>query len=191
MSDGPYFEGDLLVAMPSIGDPRFDRTVIYLCSHSPKGAMGLIVNKPMTDLTFRGLLDQLNLDEATDQADDDDLPLYRGGPVEPGRGFVLHSDDYKQTDSTVSVTDKIALTATIDILKDMAGGKGPSRSLVALGYAGWRPGQLDQELTANGWLTVKATSDILFDTPDARKWPKALASIGIDVSALSNDAGHA
>jgi putative transcriptional regulator len=191
MSDGPYFEGDLLVAMPAMGDPRFDRTVIYLCSHSPNGAMGLIVNKRMTDLTFRGLLDQLDLDEGPDADDEPDLPLYRGGPVEPGRGFVLHTADYVQTDSTLQVSTQIALTATIDILKDMAGGKGPSQSLVALGYAGWRPGQLDQELGANGWLTVKATREILFDTPDERKWPRALASLGIDVSALSNDAGHA
>jgi putative transcriptional regulator len=191
MSDGPYFEGDLLVAMPGIGDPRFDRTVIYLCSHTPKGAMGLIVNKRMTDLTFRGLLDQLDLEEAPDAEDEADLPLYRGGPVEPGRGFVLHTADYVQADSTLQVSSQIALTATIDILRDMAGGKGPSQSLVALGYAGWRPGQLDQELGANGWLTVRATREILFDTPDERKWPKALASLGIDVSALSTDAGHA
>jgi putative transcriptional regulator len=192
MSDGPYFEGDLLVAMPGIGDPRFDRTVIYLCSHTPKGAMGLIVNKRMTDLTFRGLLDQLDLEDSTEAHEDgDDLPLYRGGPVEPGRGFVLHTADYVQVDSTLHVSTQIALTATIDILKDMAGGKGPSQSLVALGYAGWRPGQLDQELGQNGWLTVKATREILFDTPDDRKWPKALASLGINVAALSTDAGHA
>lgn len=193
MSDGPYFEGDLLVAMPGIGDPRFDRTVIYLCSHTPKGAMGLIINKRLKELTFKGLLDQLALDPGGDDGTgpDNDLPLYAGGPVEPGRGFVLHSDDYRREESTLQVSDDIALTATIDILKAMAAGDGPNQTLVALGYAGWRPGQLDQELTQNGWLTTKATPDILFNTPDDRKWPKALASLGIDVSALSSDAGHA
>jgi putative transcriptional regulator len=193
MSDGPYFEGDLLVAMPGIGDPRFDRTVIYLCSHSPKGAMGLVINKRLKELTFKGLLDQLELDPGGDDGtgEDTDLPLYAGGPVEPGRGFVLHSPDYVLDESTLKVSGDIALTATIDILKAMAAGTGPDKSLVALGYAGWQPGQLDRELTQNGWLTTTATREILFDTPDDRKWPRALASLGIDVSALSSDAGHA
>jgi putative transcriptional regulator len=193
MSDGPYFEGDLLVAMPGIGDPRFDRTVIYLCSHSPKGAMGLIINKRMKELTFKGLLDQLELDPGSGEGMGacGDRPLYTGGPVEPGRGFVLHSSDYTQDDSTLQVSGDVALTATIDILKAMANGDGPDKTLVALGYAGWQPGQLDRELSQNGWLTATATREILFDTPDERKWPKALASLGIDVSALSSDAGHA
>ena len=144
-------------------------------------------------MTFKGLLDQLELDPGGDDGNgpDNDLPLYAGGPVEPGRGFVLHSDEYQREDSTLRVSDDIALTATIDILKAMAAGDGPNQTLVALGYAGWRPGQLDQELSQNGWLTAKATPEILFNTPDDRKWPKALASLGIDVSALSSDAGHA
>ncbi len=193
MSDGPYFEGDLLVAMPGIGDPRFDRTVIYLCSHTPKGAMGLVINRRLRDLTFKGLLDQLALDPGGDDGTgpDSDLPLYVGGPVEPGRGFVLHSDDYTAEESTLKVSSDIALTATIDILKAMAAGEGPHQTLVALGYAGWQPGQLDRELTQNGWLTARATRDILFETPDEHKWPRALASLGINVSALSADAGHA
>lgn len=186
-SSGTYLEGQLLVAMPGIGDPRFDRSVIYLCSHSAEGAMGLVVNKRFEGLSFGMLLEQLEL--AADEADDD-RPVYAGGPVETGRGFVLHSDDYTQ-DSTLRIGDSIALTATVDILKAMAEGQGPTRSLVALGYAGWAPGQLDRELTHNGWLTLPASPELLFATPDTEKWPKAIASIGIDPSMLSGAAGHA
>jgi putative transcriptional regulator len=182
----PYFEGQVLVAMPGITDPRFDRTVIFLCSHSAEGAMGLVINRQFQGLDFHALLEQLDLD--TDSAVN--RPVYAGGPVETGRGFVLHSDDFRQ-ESTLVMAGDVALTATIDILKALADGAGPKNSLIALGYAGWAPGQLDRELTRNGWLTANASHDLLFATPDEDKWPKALASIGIDPSMLSGDAGHA
>lgn len=182
-----YFEGQLLVAMPGIGDPRFDRSVIYVCSHSAEGAMGLVVNKRFEGLSFSMLLEQLEL--SGDSADDD-RPVYAGGPVETGRGFVLHSDDYNQ-DTTLKIDGTIALTATVDILKAMADGQGPSNSIVALGYTGWAPGQLDRELTHNGWLTAAASPELLFNTPDEQKWPRAIASLGIDPSMLSGASGHA
>jgi putative transcriptional regulator len=189
MSDGPYFEGDLLVAMPGIGDPRFERTVIYLCSHSALGAMGLVVNKRLRQLSFRNLLEQLDVDAGDTMARD--VPLYAGGPVEPGRGFVLHSTDYAQKNTTRFAESDIAITATAEILAALAQGGGPSASLVVLGYAGWQPGQLDRELAGNGWLTAQATPHLLFETRDELKWSAALASLGVDVAALSHDAGHA
>jgi putative transcriptional regulator len=189
MSDGPYFEGDMLVAMPSIGDPRFERSVIYMCAHGPNGAMGIIINKRMRDLTFESLLDQLQIE--TPQNDKTDMPLYVGGPVEPGRGFVLHSGDYEERGTTIMPNASFAITATVDILSALAKGEGPAKSIIALGYAGWQPGQLDRELNGNGWLTTHATADLLFETSDDKKWSAALASLGIDVAALASDVGHA
>jgi putative transcriptional regulator len=189
MSDGPYFEGDLLVAMPSIGDPRFERSVIYMCAHGPNGAMGLIINKRMRDLTFESLLDQLQIE--TPQNDKTELPLYVGGPVEPGRGFVLHSSDYEERSTTHMPNSELAITATADILGALAQGAGPAKAIIVLGYAGWQPGQLDRELGNNGWLTTRATADLLFNTSDDKKWSAALASLGIDVAALASDVGHA
>jgi putative transcriptional regulator len=182
----PYLEGQLLVAMPGITDPRFDRTVIFMCSHSAEGAMGLVINRQFQGLDFHALLDQLDLD--SDSAAN--RPVYAGGPVETGRGFVLHSSDFRQ-DSTLMVAGDVALTATVDILKALAEGAGPKNSLIALGYAGWAPGQLDRELTRNGWLTTPASHSLLFDTADQDKWPRALAALGIDPSMLSGDSGHA
>ncbi len=189
MSDGPYFEGDVLVAMPGIGDPRFERTVIYLCAHSAQGAMGLVINKRLSDISFSQLLTQLAVDAPGPAARD--VPIYVGGPVEPGRGFVLHSDDYLQSSSTMVTQTRIALTATTDILAALAHGTGPHNALVVLGYAGWQPGQLDRELAGNGWLTAQATPALIFETDDDAKWRTALATLGIDVAALSQDAGHA
>lgn len=184
---GPYLAGKLLVAMPGIGDPRFDRSVILLCSHSAKGAMGLIVNKPMKDMTLVTLLEQLDI-----QPDDliADLPVFLGGPVETSRGFVLHTDEFAQ-ESTVTVAQGIALTATIDMLKALAGGEGPRQAIIALGYAGWAPGQLDQELTRNGWLTADASDDLVFETGPDEMWPAAIASLGFDVGRLSGETGRA
>ncbi len=189
MNDGPYFEGEVLVAMPGIGDPRFDRTVIYLCSHSAKGAMGLVINKRLRQLSFKALLEQLGI--TVTGAPVRDLPLYAGGPVEPGRGFVLHSADYLQSNTTTPGDSGIAITATAEILTALAQGGGPQSSLMVLGYAGWQPGQLDRELVGNGWLTARATHELLFETQDELKWSAALASLGIDPAALSQDAGHA
>ncbi len=185
-----YLTGNLLIAMPQMRDPRFQRTVIYMCVHNPKGAMGLVVNRLVDSITFPDLLQQLNID--TDNLKQT-IRVHFGGPVESGRGFVLHSDDFKDTGTTV-VPGGLALTATIDILKAIAGGGGPRRCLLALGYAGWGAGQLDGELQANAWLSAPADEDIVFDGDLESKWERALGKIGIAprmLTGLSGEAGHA
>jgi len=173
--------------MPSMTDPRFERSVIYLCAHSSEGAMGLVVNRLIDSLTFPGLLEQLGIETSGLH---DDLPIHFGGPVESSRGFVLHSADYVQ-DSTLVIEADVALTATIDVLRAIANGRGPRRCVMALGYAGWAPGQLDAEIQANGWLLVPPDPDLLFDADNESKWERALGKIGIDLSLLSSEAGHA
>ena len=148
--DSRYFAGQLLIAMPTMSDPRFARTVVYMCAHNEDGAMGLVVNRLVESLNFPDLLAQLGIESGLLS---DEIRIHFGGPVETGRGFVLHSSEYLQ-DTSMKVDDGIALTATVDILRDMASGQGPRRSLLALGYAGWGPGQLDQEIQDNGWLTA-------------------------------------
>ena len=188
MSDASgYLTGHVLVAMPQMEDPRFSRSVVYICAHTPDGAMGLVINKLVDSVTFPDLLEQLDLETS---ADNDGIHVHFGGPVETGRGFVLHSADYVQ-DATLVINDKVALTATVDILKAMAEGSGPNSSLLALGYAGWAPGQLDEEIQANGWLTVQADDDLIFGTKLESKWELAMAKMGIDFSKLSGAAGHA
>lgn len=182
-----YLEGQLLIAMPTMGDPRFERTVIFMCAHSAQGAMGLVVNKLATQITFRELLDQLSVDAPAVQRD---IRVHFGGPVETGRGFVLHSADYQQ-ESTLLVGKQVGLTATVDILRAIADGAGPRLGLLALGYAGWAPGQLDSEIQANGWLNAPADLELLFDGELDTKWERALHKVGVDVSFLSSDAGHA
>ncbi len=178
--------GQLLVAMPGMQDSRFEKTVIYMCAHSTEGAMGLVVNKPCVEISFPDLLTQLGIeqDDATDRID-----LHFGGPVESSRGFVLHSPDYLR-DASLVVDHNIALTATIDILKAIANGAGPRRSLLAIGYAGWGPGQLDSEILNNGWLHVDADDDLVFGNNLGVKWERAMAKIGIDHRMLSDEAGH-
>ena len=185
--EGRYLSGQLLIAMPGMTDPRFQRSVIYLCAHTEEGAMGLVVNKLFGDISFPDLLDQLGI-EATDEVRD--RRVHFGGPVESGRGFVLHTADFLR-DGTMVVEDDIALTATVDILRAMAGGAGPRHSMLALGYAGWGPGQLDAEMQANGWLTAPPDSAILFDEAIDSKWERAIAKLGISISMLSGEAGHA
>ncbi len=180
-------EGKLLVAMPTMGDPRFERTVIYMCAHSPEGAMGLVINKPADHITFPELLTQLGIEA---EIDIEPIRVLSGGPVESARGFVLHSDDYTQA-TTMEVGEHVALTATVDILKAIAAGDGPRRCLFALGYAGWGPGQLDAEIQANGWLHVDADPDILFSADLERKWTRAIAKLGFDIAHLSGTAGRA
>lgn len=182
-----YFTGQLLVAMPNMRDPRFEKTVIYICVHNAEGAVGLVLNRQIESITFPDLLRQLNIetDENAPQ-----LPIHFGGPVETGRGFVLHSADYGQT-GTIMVGDVIGLTATVDILKDMAAHRGPRHSMLALGYAGWGPGQLDSEVQQNAWLNVPSDETLVFDPEIDSKWTRAIAKLGIDPSLLSGDAGHA
>ena len=187
MVDDAYLEGRCLIAMPTIGDPRFERSVIYMCAHSAEGAMGLVVNKPLDDFSFTELLEQMGVEE---RGSEDRIRLHFGGPVETGRGFVLHSDDYRR-DGTLRIAGGVALTATIDVLKAMASGSGPRASLLALGYAGWAPGQLDAEIRANGWLTCDADRDLLFGRDLDGKWREALTRIGIDPALLATDVGGA
>jgi putative transcriptional regulator len=191
MSEAPpndsYLTGNLLIAMPSMRDPRFARTVIYLCAHNADGAMGLVVNRLIGSITFPDLLEQLGIDNS---GVSEEIRVHFGGPVESGRGFVLHSADYER-EGTLHVSQQVGLTATIDILRDMASGSGPRHSLLALGYAGWGPGQLDSEIQANGWLHVEADDGLVFGQDLDGKWQQAIGKLGFDLSMLSGDAGHA
>lgn len=195
MGPAEQLEGQMLIAMPGIGDPRFDRTVIFLCAHSPDGAMGLVVNKQAENLTFVDLLDRLNVLPEEDQirVPDDvaEMLVQFGGPVETGRGFVLHTTDYFIADSTLPIDDRIGLTATLDILRAIAEGEGPRQAMLALGYAGWGPGQLENELLQNGWLHCEADETLLFGPDLDGRYDHALRKIGIDISKLSSLSGHA
>ncbi len=180
--------GQLLVAMPGMGDPRFDHSVIYITAHSDKGAMGLMINKPAPDLKLSDVLDHLVEGENESQSA---LGVHIGGPVETGRGFVLHSDEYVSVIETLRIAPGFALTATLDVLEDIAGGRGPAQALMMLGYAGWGPGQLEGEIAQNGWLTCAAETRLVYGLQDAKKWTAALDSIGIDPLGLSAAAGRA
>jgi putative transcriptional regulator len=180
--------GQCLVAMPALSDPRFERSLVVLCRHSPEGAMGLIVNKPLREVTFAALLDQMGV--ARDAAMRE-VPVQFGGPVEPGRGFVLHGSDYQAGRATMRVRGGLAMTATRDVLAALAGGGGPRRALLALGYAGWGPGQLETEILRNDWLTVDAPAELIFSPDSGAKWSRALALLGIDPLMLSSSAGRA
>jgi len=182
-----YLAGQMLIAMPQMRDARFSRTVVYLCAHTKEGAMGLVINRMFNGLSFPDLLEQLNI-EPTPLCDP--VKIHFGGPVEAGRGFVLHSTDYVQ-ETTLVVNDEIGLTATIDVLKAIAQGEGPARSLLALGYAGWGAGQLDNEIRDNAWLSVEPDDELLFGAGLDTKWERAIAKIGVDFSMLSGEAGHA
>jgi putative transcriptional regulator len=186
--DASFLDGQLLIAMPGMGDVRFERSVIFLCAHSEEGAMGLIVNKPAPDLSFADLLGQLKIPSSIDLKG---ARVHFGGPVEHGRGFVLHSADYAVEESSLHVTPEFSMTATVDILQDMARGQGPRQAILALGYAGWGPGQLESEIQANGWLTAPAGAEIVFGERDTEKWEAALRSISIDPRLLSAGGGRA
>jgi putative transcriptional regulator len=181
--------------MPVMSDPRFARSVIYLCAHSEDGAMGLVINQRASHISFPDLLERLGIvPPGTEDGLSNDalsMSIHVGGPVETGRGFVLHSADYFANDSTLPIENGVCLTATIDILKAIAAGQGPNRAILALGYAGWSPGQLESEIQANGWLNCPADADLIFDPDLETKYARALAKIGIDPSHLVSDAGHA
>ena len=193
-ADG-YLDGQLLIAMPVMGDPRFERSVIYMCAHSSEGAMGIIVNRPAGSIDFPGLLVQLDIIEKADQIKlpehAETMKVLKGGPVETGRGFVLHSSDFFIKDATLPIDDGICLTATVDILRAIAKGGGPKHAILALGYAGWAPGQLETEIQHNGWLHCAADEDLIFGGDVEAKYLRALHKIGIDPGMLSTDAGHA
>lgn len=190
-----FLKGQFLIAMPSMSDRRFARSVIYLCAHSLEGAMGLIVNFRASHINFPDLLERLSIvprgAEDGIAADILERQVHVGGPVETGRGFVLHTNDYRVADSTLEIAPGVSLTASIDILKAIASGEGPGRSMLALGYAGWAAGQLENEIQANGWLTCPADSELLFDPDLESKYTRALGKLGIDPSHLVSDAGHA
>jgi putative transcriptional regulator len=190
-----YLDGQMLIAMPTMGDERFVRSVIYVCAHSNEGAMGIIVNQPAANITFPDLLVQLDVIPAADLIQ---LPpgagvvkVLKGGPVDTQRGFVLHSSDYFIENSTLPIDEGICLTATLDILKAIARGNGPSSAILALGYAGWAPGQLETEIQHNGWLHCSADPELIFGPDTGGKYDRALRKIGVDVGMLSSEAGHA
>jgi putative transcriptional regulator len=197
-SGGPkrgYLDGQMLIAMPSMRDERFSRSLIYVCAHSSEGAMGIIVNQIAANVNFPDLLVQLEVIPAADVIQ---LPqragsvtVLKGGPVETGRGFVLHSADFFIENSTLPIDDGICLTATLDILKAIARGDGPASAVLALGYAGWAPGQLENEIQENGWLHCSADSELIFGPDNDGKYAKALKKLGIDLGMLSSEAGHA
>ncbi len=190
-----YLDGQLLIAMPGMGDPRFARSVIYLCAHSSEGAMGIIINQRAPNISFTELLEQLNITPPKDRirlpSGTKAMAVFLGGPVETGRGFVLHSADYFKAESTLPIDESVCLTATIDILRDIAKGSGPDKALLALGYAGWAPGQLENEIHANGWLNCPADPELIFDPDVDHKYTRALNRLGIDPIRLVNDSGHA
>lgn len=182
-----WLTGQLLVAMPGMPDPRFARAVIYVCSHAPNGAMGLVVNRLFGEADFSMLLGQLGISSTPMTPE---IPVQFGGPVEVARGFVLHSGDYLR-EGTTRVNESIGVTATLEILNDIAEGKGPDRVMMALGYTGWGAGQLEEEIKNNGWLTTDADEDLIFGADLENKWDRALAKIGVSATTLSGDAGHA
>jgi putative transcriptional regulator len=190
-----YLDGQMLIAMPAMSDERFTRAVIYVCAHSTEGAMGIIVNQPAQNIKFPDLLVQLEVIPAAEriQLPDraEDVKVLKGGPVETGRGFVLHSADFFIENSTLPIDEGICLTATLDILKAIARGNGPASAILALGYAGWAPGQLEQEIQQNGWLHCAADPDLIFGRDTDMKYERALRKIGIDLGMLSSEAGHA
>ena len=185
----------MLIAMPSMADERFSRSLIYLFSHSDEGAMGLVVNRRSKVLTFPELLVQLELVNKTQAIhlppSAKRVPVLSGGPVESGRGFVLHSSDFRIPDSTIVINEAISLTVTMDMLRALASGKGPSRAILALGYAGWSSGQLESEIQANAWLHAPADPELLFGADLDTKYDNALRALGIDPAFLSSEAGHA
>ena len=192
-TDG-YLDGQLLIAMPSMTDPRFHRAVIYMCAHSAEGAMGLVINQRAQHITLPRLLEQLEITlEGPPPAAIrvSSMAVHVGGPVETSRGFVLHSADYFAADSTLPINEGVSLTATIDILRAIAKGAGPNKAILALGYAGWAPGQLEHEIQVNGWLNCPADPDLVFEGELESKYGRALDRLGIDPSHLVGVAGRA
>lgn len=190
-----YLDGQFLIAMPTLNDGPFARTVVYVCAHSSDGAMGIMINQAAKQITFRDLLVQLDIipdgPEIRLPGPAGRMRVHRGGPVETGRGFVLHSADYYVQDSTLPIDENVSLTTTLDILKAIAAGNGPESALLALGYAGWSPGQLDTEMLDNGWLHCPAAPDLIFDQNIDTKYERALSLLGVEPGRLVGEAGHA
>jgi putative transcriptional regulator len=187
LGDVSFLTGQILIAMPKMSDPRFAQSVIFLCAHTPEGAMGLILNRPLKTPKFADLLKQLEIEPSPPSRE---IRLCAGGPVDDNRGFVLHTTDWK-TDGSLDVDGRHMLTASLDILKAVAQGGGPAQAVMALGYAGWGPGQLDEEILQNAWLNAQADDKLLFDAAHESKWQRAMAKLRIDPAKLSNEAGRA
>lgn len=188
LDDALDLSGKLLIAMPGMADPRFARSLIFICAHSNEETLGLVINKPAQGIAFSDLLEQLSIAHGSAGPGPEVLI---GGPVETGRGFVLHSSDYDCGAATLRVNDSFSMTGTLDVMEDIAQDRGPARAMLMLGYAGWGGGQLAEELLANGWLTCEASAEIVFSPDHATKWERALRSIGVDAVNLSARAGHA
>ena len=190
-----YLDGKFLIAMPALDDGEFARSVIYMCAHSAEGAMGLVINKPLDHLSFPDLLVQLEIIPGEKRirlpSEARSMRVHQGGPVDTGRGFVLHTSDFHLDASTLPISEELSLTATVEILKAIAEGRGPEHSLLTLGYAGWAPGQLESEIQANGWLITDSDPDIIFSAADSDRYRRALAMLGIDLAALSPVSGRA
>ncbi len=187
MGSDSTLTNQLLIAMPGMADPNFSTTVTLICEHNDEGALGIVINRPLT-VRLAELFEQLNVDSPDPNTGDD--PVLAGGPVGTERGFVLHAPGWSY-ENTLAVSDDIQLTLSRDVIDDMASGEGPDRSIVALGYAGWQPGQLEDEMLSNSWLNVPATPELVFDTPYAKRWDSAARTLGIDIARMSSDAGHA
>lgn len=187
-SEDGFLRGRMLIATPAIADARFERSLIFVCAHTAQHAMGIIVNKPMGALRLPDLLEQLGIASSISAPD---APVLNGGPIDRDRGFVLHSDDYRSDDATLAIAQGVGLTATKDVLEAMTSPAAPRRAVLALGYAGWGPGQLESEIQANAWLTCDSDSALIFDHDLEAKWMRALASIGVSAEKLSSLHGHA
>ena len=187
MDSTSLLTNQLLIAMPGMADPNFSTTVTLICEHNDDGALGIIINRPL-NLLLSGLFEQLSVEDADPDAAS--RPVMAGGPVSTERGFVLHGNEHS-FENTLSVSDDIQLTLSRDVIDAMASGDGPSKSLVAIGYAGWEPGQLENEMLSNSWLTVDATAELVFDTPFEDRWDSAARLLGVDISSISPDTGHA
>ncbi len=186
-----FMTGKLLLSMPTINDPRFFKSVIFVCTHDENGAMGLMINSAVPGLNFKELLKQLNIESDPAMADElAKIQVMSGGPVEQARGFILHGTDFSQKD-TIKISNDIGVTGTIDAMKDIAHGKGPQDMVFVLGYAGWTKNQLEEEIQSNAWLMIDADQNLIFDTPAEDKWDAAIAILGIDPNMLSGTAGHA
>lgn len=187
MQETTYLNNQFLIAMPNLADPNFSRTVTYLCQHNNEGALGIVINRP-TEMKLGDIFQQMDI-TATDNHSNT-IPIFLGGPVQPERGFVIHSNSKHQWESSMPVSDKMSLTTSKDILIAIAKGEGPGNALIALGYAGWGGGQLEKEMIENSWLNTPCTTHILFDTPAQQRWNEAAIQIGVDINLLTTPAGH-
>lgn len=182
------FTDSFLIAMPGLGDFQFNQAVVYVCAHSEEGTMGVVINQPLIDINLGEVLEQMNIDVTDGHVSD--FPVYLGGPVQPERGFIIHSPN-NAWQSTLVTSSELGVTSSKDILQSIAAGEGPDDAIVILGYAGWGAGQLEEEIAKNYWLVTQASPDILFKTPISRRWEKAAALLGVDMANMSGDAGHA